>query len=339
MKLLVSALESSANLHLKEIIKDFKIDGIFDKSFGSPLYPSSDFNVMGFSDVLPKILKAKRAIKEMANLSSSCDKVLLIDSPAFNIPLAKEIKKRFPKKEIIYYILPKVWAWREKRAKKVQKYCDKLASIFPFEDRFYEKSIYVGNPLLDEIKLFKEKISKNKKIAFLPGSRRGEIKALMPIFKEVAKEIKEEKLLVIPKHFDEKMIREFYGDIKGFTIIKDTQQALIESDFAFICSGTATLEAALIGTPFVLVYKAKKIDYFLAKRFVKLKYAGLANIILDFYQREPLHKELFQEDVNKKNLLKCYENSNPLLFLEKSLEIREILSHGSRENLIKLIKS
>jgi len=338
MKLLVSALEGSANLHLSKISDPFKIEGIFDKSLGSPLYPSSDFNVMGFTDILPKIIKAKKAIKEMVSLSGECDKVLLIDSPAFNIPLAKEIKKRFPKKEIIYYILPKVWAWGKNRAKKVEKYCDKLASIFPFENIFYKNSVYVGNPLLDEIKSYKESEKEFKKVAFLPGSRKGEIKALMPIFKKAAKKIKDTKILVIPKFFSDEEIKNLYGNIDDFVIERDTKKALLSSDFAFICSGTATLEAAIIGCPFVLVYKAKAIDYFLAKRLVKLKYIGLSNIILDFYQKEPLHKELLQEEVNEENLINLYEKRDAKTFLEKSLLLREILKYGSKDNLIKLIK-
>ena len=153
MKILVSSLEPSANLHLGEILKEekFEIVGIFDEKFGTPLYGSREFAVMGFIDVIPKILKAKEAIKNLANLSKECDKVLLIDGPSFNLPLAKEIKKVNPSIEIIYYILPKVWAWKKGRIKTVNKYVDKKAYIFPFEEEFWGKG-YVGNPLLDEIK-------------------------------------------------------------------------------------------------------------------------------------------------------------------------------------------
>ncbi len=340
MKLLVSALEASANSHLEPLLRvgEYEIEGIFDKKFGSPLYPSSDFSVMGFLDVLPKIMMAKRAINQMVQLSEKVDRVLLIDSPAFNLPLAKAIKKRFPKKEIIYYILPQVWAWKEKRVAKVERYCDKLASIMPFETRYYNRAVYVGNPLLDEIEVVKKEPSSAKKVAFLPGSRRSEIKSLMRVFKETAKEIDAKKVLVIPKSFDDKTIEEFYGDIEDFEISRDTHKTLCQSDFAFVCSGTATLEAALIGVPFVLVYKAKTLDYWIAKRFVKLKYAGLANIILDFYNKEPLHKEFFQEDVNKNNLLKEYHKNDPKIFLQKAKQLRDILKYPSAKNLDRLIK-
>jgi len=141
---------------------------------------------MGIVDVLSKYFKGKEAVAEMASLARECDKVLLIDAPAFNIPLAKEIKKRYPKKEIIYYILPKVWAWKRKRAALVDRYCDRLASIFPFESKFYERAEYVGNPLLDEIETERKPDANRETIAFLPGSRKGEITRLMPVFKETA---------------------------------------------------------------------------------------------------------------------------------------------------------
>ncbi len=337
MKLLISALEPSANLHLKPILNnlhDIKICGIFDKSFGDPLYPSDEFSVMGIVDVIPKIFKAKEAIFELAYLSKDSDVALLIDSPAFNIPLAKAIKKANPNIKIIYYILPKVWVWKKDRVKLVERYCDVLASIFPFELQFYKSAKYVGNPLLDQITYTKDINKTYNSVAFLPGSRKSEIKSLMPIFKEVAKEIDKKKLLVIPPFFTQEKIKKLYGDIDDFTLVYNTHSALYESDFAFICSGTATLEAALIGTPFVLSYKAKRLDFFLAKMFIKLKYAGLANIIFDFEKKDKLHTELLQNSVTVKNLLHEYQNFDPKKFHVASKELHQILQHGSAKNII-----
>jgi len=339
--LLVSSLEPSANLHLEPLLKELtgtKIEGIFDPKFGEPLYPSSDFSIMGFVDALSKIKLAKRAIKEMVSLSFKCEKVLLIDSPAFNLPLAKAIKEANPKTRIIYYILPQVWAWKRKRVKKIERYCDRLCSILPFEDRFYNKSEFVGHPLFDEIREFKNGVAKNGIVAFLPGSRKSEIKALMRVYEEVAKSVKEKKLLAVPSHF-KGSIKEIYGDVNDFEIVYDAKEALLRSDFAFVCSGTATLEASFIGTPFVLVYKAKKIDYFIAKRFVKLKHIGLANIIFDFEGLEPLHKELIQDEVNAKNLLDEYINLDRVRFFERSRKLREILKGGSAKRVGEIIKN
>ena len=335
-RILVSALEPSANLHLEPVLEElnkYTLEGIFDPKFGNPIYSSSDFSIMGFVDALSKIKLAKKAIKEMVKLSFECDRVLLIDSPAFNLPLSKAIKEKNPSAKIIYYILPQVWAWKAKRVKKIEKYCDILCSILPFEDKFYNKSIYVGHPLLDEIKEFKNQVSSDGAVAFLPGSRRSEIKSLIKIYKELAKSINKRKLLVVPKHFSKKDINEIYGDISEFEVIFDTKKAFLKSDFAFVCSGTATLEASLLGIPFVLVYKAKKIDYFIAKKFVKLKYIGLANIILDFAGLDPLHKEFIQDEVTVKNLLNEYRNLDREKFFLKSLKLKQLLKHGSSKNV------
>ena len=153
-KLLISALEPSANLHLGEILKelkDYEICGIFDEKFGSPYAKSSEFSAMGFFEILPLILKAKRALKALVKMARECDAVLLIDSPAFNIPLAKALKQSGISAKITYFILPQVWAWKPGRAKIVEENCDNLAAIWDFERKFYPKCHYVGSPLLDEI--------------------------------------------------------------------------------------------------------------------------------------------------------------------------------------------
>ena len=342
MNLLVSALEPSANLHLEPIIKkitDIKISGIYDEKFGTPLYKSSEFSVMGILDVLPKILKAKEAIQEMVFLAREVETVLLIDSPAFNIPLAKAIKEKYPEKKIVYYILPKVWAWKKRRVKKVEAYCDVLASIFPFEDQFYNKSIYVGNPLLDEISTFKDPEIHYDTVAFMPGSRKGEIKKLMPIFKELSKQIDKRKILIIPKFFKEKNLDELYGDVSDFEISYDMQESLSKSDFAFICSGTATLEASIIGVPFVLAYKARALDYFIGSRLVKLSHVGLANIIMDFEGKEEVHEEFLQDEVSVENLLSAYENFDNNSFHNKAKELRGILKYGARDKIVSILQT
>ncbi len=341
MKLLISALEPSGNLHIEPIlneIENYELFGIFDKRFGKPLLPSKAFSIMGFVDAIPKIRLAKKAIKEMAQLSLHVDKVILIDSPAFNLPLAKAIKKENPNVKIIYYILPQVWAWKAKRVAKVEKYCDVLASILPFEQQFYNKATYVGHPLLDEISTCKESYKKSDYICYLPGSRKSEIKKLLPIYKEVAKKINKKNILVIPPHFDKKQIEEIYGDISAFEISTNAHESFLKSEFAFVCSGTATLEASLIGVPLVLAYKAKAIDAFIARRFVKLKHVGLANIICDFENLESLHVELLQDDVTSENLLNEYENIDREKFFQNSQKLHNILKHGSKNEMIKLIK-
>ncbi|AJC94650.1 lipid-A-disaccharide synthase [Campylobacter volucris] len=357
---LVCALEPSANLHLKEVLKaykdeykEFDLVGIYDENLckefdlkSKPLYSSHEFSAMGFIEILPLIFKAKKAIKELVNLSfeKNVNAILCIDSPAFNIPFAKALKKANSKIKRIYYILPQVWAWKKGRIPIIESHFDVLASILPFDDKFFSKSTYVGHPLLDEIKEFKSEddvkntLSKKddeKIIAFLPGSRKSEIKRLMPIFKQLSAKFNGEKILCVPKFNLEKL--DLYGDIDGFKIESNTPKVLKKADFAFICSGTATLEAALVGTPFVLAYKAKAIDIFIAKIFVKLKHIGLANIFLDFAEKDELNPEFLQEQVNVKNLYNAYLDYDYQGFFDKISFLKSYLKFASAKNIAKIL--
>ncbi|MEA3513418.1 MAG: lipid-A-disaccharide synthase [Campylobacterota bacterium] len=336
MKVLVSALETSSNIHLKALKEylndDIEFIGIFDKSLGNPNYDISQLAVMGFVDALKKLPFLLKLNKEMATLAKDVDKVLLMDSSGFNLPLAKKIKKLYPQKEIVYYILPQAWAWKKRRIPVIEKYCDTLCSIIPFEKNHYNKKemiTYVGHPLLDEIKHLKTELSNNNTIAFMPGSRKGEITKLMPIYKEVAKHLNCKPILIIPKHFTQDYIEKVYGDISEFTISKDTHKTLYDVDFAFICSGTATLEASLIGTPFILTYIANSFDYHILRRIVDLNYIGLANIFFERMGKEPIHSELVQDKVTVDNILKEYKHTNKDKFLKNSKILRDYLDHGS----------
>ena len=202
------------------------------------------------------------------------------------------------------------------------------------------KLTYVGHPLLDEIKEFKQELSNTNKIAFMPGSRKTEITNLMPIFRELIKKIpNKEYVLIIPAKFDDAYIKKIYGDISEFTISKNTHEALIDSEYAFICSGTATLEAALIGTPFTLSYIAKKFDFFIGKLFVKLNYIGLANIFFEKMGKSALHSEFLQENVTVDNLLNDYNNLDKKSFFNNSKLLRDYLKNGSSQNVAKIIQN
>lgn len=346
MKILVSALEHSANIHLKSLKKELNDNvefiGIFDKELGESIVDLQSLAIMGFVDVLKKISFFFKLNSQMVELAKDADKILLIDSSGFNLPLAKKIKKKYPNKEIIYYILPQAWAWKKKRIPVLEKTVDRLASILPFEKDYYSKSApieYVGHPLLDQIKEFKEEINKEvKRIAFMPGSRKGEIKKLMPIFKEVQKELGIDSTIIIPKHFSKEDIKELYGSLSDFKIAHDAHKILLEADFAFICSGTATLEASLIGIPFVLSYIAKPLDYFIASRLVKLEYIGLGNIMFDKFKNKALHPEFIQEAVTVKNLVNAYKEYDRDKFLSDSKELKAYLKHGSSKRVAKIIE-
>ena len=347
LKLLVSAHEPSSNLHLKEILKhtnDIQLLGIFSKELstkerGEPLYDISEMAIMGVVDAIKKIRWLFKVADEMVELAKDADKILLMDASGFNLPLAKKLKIAYPNKEIIYYILPQIWLTRPKRAKKLEQYCDHLLGILPFEVDFYSsKAKYIGHPLLDEISLQHDKNSQS--IAFMPGSRKSEILKLLPIFKEVRKKLSDKKaILIIPQSFSSTKIKELYGDISMFEVSTDTQTALAESEFAFICSGTATLESALIGTPFTLSFIAKKIDFFIGTKLFGITQVGLANIILTNYNNTTLHNELLQERVTVENLLHEYHNTDREIFTQKAKELKEYLAHGSSKNVADIITS
>ena len=340
IKLLVSALEPSSNLHLKEVLKhtqDIELLGIFDKSLGNPLYDISEMAIMGVVDAIKKLRWFFQVADQMVELAKDADKILLMDSSGFNLPLAKKLKSAYPNKEIIYYILPQIWASRPKRAVKLEKYCDRLLGILPFEVDYYNsKAEYIGHPLLDEINIQHQ--ANSNTIAFMPGSRKSEISKLLPIFKKVREKLSDKRaILIIPKTFSDEKIKNLYGDISEFEIKKETHTALAQSEFAFICSGTATLESALIGTPFTLSYIAKKIDFFIGTKLLGITQVGLANIILTNYNNTTLHHELLQENVTVENLLKEFYQTDRTVFEQKAKELRDYLEHGSSKNVADIL--
>ncbi len=346
MKVLVSALEHSANIHLsalrKELGNDIEFVGIFDKRLGDPLVDLRALAIMGFVDALKKLRFFFKLADKMVDLAETADKILLVDSSGFNLPLAKKIKKRYPDKEIIYYILPQAWAWKRGRIPILERTIDRLASILPFEKDYYSDNApieYVGHPLLDEIARFKEIADKKiTRVTFMPGSRKSEIRRLMPIFRQVRKRLDAEALIVVPEHFSKEELNDLYGTLSAFNVTHDAHRALYESDFAFICSGTATLEASLIGTPFVLAYVAKPLDYLIARALVKLEYIGLANIMFDRFKGRRLHPELIQKNVTPETLLGAMRSMDRNAFVEDSKALRGYLGHGSAERVAQIIE-
>lgn len=366
LKIFISSLEYSSNIHLLHLLNalknmqvKFSLHGIFDNSliadFKSDFSPNS-FRIMGFIDALKVIKTYFKIKKKLTKIALNCDIALFMDSSSFNIPLIKSIKKNKNSPKIIYYILPQVWAWKPYRTKILEQICDELWGILPFEEQFYskkEKISYVGHPLLDEIPYFFDTAPESGNIAFMPGSRIAEIKSLMPLFIPLARILKQKNkkaLLIIPKHFKNNDLDKIYGNLEDFTLYFDTYEALNLSEFAFVCSGTATLECTLMGIPTLLVYKAKFLDYLLARMLVKLNFIGLANIFLEFYYYKhpslntnpkiaPIHEEFLQKDANLNNLLKAWETYNMEHFYKERRVLLKYLKNGSATNCAKKIQN
>ena len=275
-----------------------------------------DTAVMGFTEVAMHIGKILDNLKDCKKdiASFNPDTVILIDYPGFNFKIAKYAKSKGY--NVFYYISPKVWAWKEGRIKLIRKYVDKLFIIFPFEIEYFKNkgidAIYEGNPLMDGIEsrlssmCGKDEFLKaagatrgKKHVAVLAGSRKMEIKYLLPRSLDVAAMNPElEFILAAAPAIDmglyHNIITRHCGKIpENFRIVENmTYEAMRYSDAAIISSGTASLEAAIIGVPQVVCYGASEISYLVAKNFVKLKYISLANLILD----KGIFKELIQHD-------------------------------------------
>ncbi|MDE5603236.1 MAG: lipid-A-disaccharide synthase, partial [Helicobacter sp.] len=338
---------------LKQKQIDFTLEGIFDslQSDYKSLFSVKEFRVMGFVDalkLLPKYLKIRKTLLQKAK---QCDIAIFMDSSSFNIPLIQSLFKNPKKPYIIYYILPQVWAWKAYRAKILAKICDELWGILPFEDTYYPKDAnisYVGHPLLDTIPFSYTSRRTTNLIAFMPGSRVAEIRALLPIFKALAVILKRQNkqaLLIIPKHFKREQLEKIYGNVEEFILSFDTYEGLRNCEFAFVCSGTATLETALLGIPTLLVYKARIIDFLLAKLLVKLNYIGLANIFLEFFffhspknnpntHNFPIIPEILQQNVKPYILLKEWENYDYEKFFSQKEILMQYLKNGSAENCV-----
>ena len=236
------------------------------------------------------------------------DAAVLIDFPDFNLRLAKRIKaSNIP---IIYYISPQVWAWREGRVKRIRELVTKMLVIFPFEEPIYRNADvdveFVGHPLIETVRATKTKeefcrghgLNPAKPIlAILPGSRKKEIRHILPTLCEVVTRVRVSKpdtQVVLPAapNLDRNLIDEIVGNHRIKVFQGDTYNALRYARAAIVASGTATLEAALLGTPEVIVYRISGVEaWFLKRFFLKVRLFGIVNIILG----EEVVPELFQD--------------------------------------------
>jgi lipid-A-disaccharide synthase len=316
--------ENSGDLHSSMILKELNKRGKDYSSFGiggfrmqsegfKALYPFQKFNVMGFAEVIKDILFFAKVQRKLIKIfeENPPDLLILVDYPGFNLRLAKKAYEyNFP---IIYYICPQFWAWKHKRVNQLKENTNFVACILPFEEELLNihqiKSKYVGHPIAEEIKFntnkdnFAEFFNLNtekKWLGFFPGSRDMEIKRILPEYLESAKKFDEDKyeILISKSHtVNNKLFFEIINksNLKNIKIIDGYNYDMMKlCDFLVITSGTATLEAAMIGTPFVIVYKTSPISFFIGSKIVKIKYIGLPNIIAN----KLIVPELIQKNAN-----------------------------------------
>jgi lipid-A-disaccharide synthase len=271
-----------------------------------------DITIMGFIEVLLRIREVFGNLKRCQShvLEFKPDVLILVDYPGFNLRMAKFAKENSIK--TCYYIAPKIWAWNEKRGYKLEKYVDLLLLIFPFEPSYFKKwkvnAVYVGNPLVQQAKKtfnrpgFLEEIGADKHkpiIALLPGSRKQEIKRMLPTMLSLANDLPEYQFLIAGAPGLEISFYEEWLNPTVNIVFGETAQILKHATAAVVCSGTASLETAIMGVPQVCGYAAHPISYNIAIRVVKVKYVSLVNLNLG----RLAVTELVQKEYTKENLL------------------------------------
>jgi lipid-A-disaccharide synthase len=290
---------------------------------------AKDLAVVGITEVLsrlPKILglyrKLIRAVDEKRPALA-----VVIDAPAFNWRVARQMRKRgIP---VVYYVCPQFWAWRQGRVKLLRKYVNQALVIFPFEEKFYRDrgvdATFVGHPLADlpapaitrDAYAAENRIDAGKPwITLMPGSRRKEVRMNLPTMLEAADRLEAdliqkdslgsgyEFLLPVARTLDASFLRALTetrqaASLQGLHLVSEALPALFHSRAAIVASGTATIEAALMGTPFVMVYRVSRLTYALGKPRVKVPYFAMVNLIAE----EEVVPELVQHKFTVKNIV------------------------------------
>ena len=300
--------------------KNIKFDGVggskISPFLNNQYFSLNDFKSTGIFEILPSLIKYIKMIIFLSKkiISNNYDLVITIDSPDFNYPLIKRIRKKKYNKKVIQIVAPTVWAWREYRAKKFAKLFDEIFILFNFENSYFSKfklkTTFIGHPIFYIEN--RNKIKKDNYIVFLPGSRLNEVKKLFSFF-----QIAYEQLLIINPDITifiptlphlEKIISVYVDRWKIKTIIT-TDKILIEkyyliSKFALVCSGTASLEIAKRKIPQLIIYKLNFLTEIILKKFVKVRYANIINIIAN----KMIVPELTNSSLTKKKFIKYFVN-------------------------------
>lgn len=326
---MIVAGETSGDLHgaslvqaILELAPDVKFRGIGGRRMQEAgvelLAHAADMAVVGLTEVIAKFNQIRKVLNLMkADLAASKpDLLILIDYPDFNLMLGKAAKALGVK--IFYYISPQVWAWRRGRIKKIRSIVDKMAVILPFEEQLYRDedvdATYVGHPLLDTVTIKYTRAEALQQfglndgattVGLLPGSRDTEIARLLPVMMS-ASEILVKKMpgtqfvLPLAETLDLESVEKILGQysVPVRIVHHDTLDAMACSDLVIVASGTATLEAALLGKPMVIVYKVSPVSYYIGKRIIKVEHIGLANLIAG----KSVVPELIQDEANPERI-------------------------------------
>ena len=328
-KILMIAGEASGDLHGSHLVKEmlsldptlqfYGVGGKKMKNEGVELIADSkEMAVVGITEVLLKLKRIYQIYRKLKNslTSNSPSLVILIDYPDFNLRFAREAKKKnIP---IVYYISPQVWAWRKGRIKKIGRLIKKMIVIFPFEKKIYEEAQidvdFVGHPLLDAIR---SQFSREEAfqqfslssgvttIGLLPGSRMNEVKRHLPPMIEaiplISKQINPVQFIIpVAPGLDLGEVQNLVGSKReNIRVVENNIYDVMRiSDVVIVASGTATMEAAIMGAPMIVVYRVSPLTYLLGKMLIKVKNIGMVNIIAG----KTVVPELIQKDVTPEKI-------------------------------------
>ncbi len=289
---LMEALRGIANSRGMGPVEFFGLGGERMRQAGCEIVvDAKEVAVVGIFEVvshLPSIYgRFRRLVREAERRKP--DVAVLIDFPDFNLRLAKELHRL--KIPVVYYVSPQLWAWRPHRVELVKKYVRKMLVIFPFEEQWYrERGVeveFVGHPLA-ELATAGSAAQESSQIALLPGSRRKEIRFNLPLMLDVAENLAPFYKFVLPvastidDTFIYSIVRQHWSyenPTAKITLCRDARVALAQSRAAVVASGTATIEAAVIGTPFVMVYRLAGLSYAVGTKIVKVPFYAMPNLI------------------------------------------------------------
>ena len=340
MKIMLSAGETSGDIHGASLAREIKkfspqaellgFGGDEMQSAGVRLVKNcKEYNVMGVLEViknLPRIFKLLDELTEIIR-EEKPDLLVLIDYPDFNWRLARRAKKLGVK--ILSYIPPSAWAWRKGRAETCAKIADEFIAIFPFELPVYQKAgakiSFLGNPLVDTVqtelsieesqKFFKVE-KKDHVVLLMPGSRRQEIKLLLPEMISAAEILSENVstkfFLPVAQGVDESEInRQISASKVEIILVKNHRYDLMQiADAAMATSGTVVLEAALLNLPCVVLYKMAKLNYFIGKLLVHIDNFSLPNILAGAKIQPELLQDEVQPEKIAEEILKLYRGES-----------------------------
>jgi lipid-A-disaccharide synthase len=304
VRILISAGEASGEMYGAQLIdalrrlssfQFFGVGGDRMRAAGcETVVDAKDLAVVGITEILshlPKIYGLFHKLIAAADAHPP-DLAIVIDSPAFNWRVARQMHKRGV--PVVYYVCPQFWAWRQGRVRLLRKYVDKALVIFPFEEKFYRDrgvdATFVGHPLAD---LAKPEVSRSDFaaqhgldaakawITLMPGSRMKEVRLNLPVILQSVATLgpQYDFLLPVAPTLDRIWLEGLIGKTSSVRLVPDALPALAHSRAGIIASGTATVEAALMGTPFVMVYRVSPLTYLLGRSRVRVPHFAMVNLI------------------------------------------------------------